>query len=432
MPEPVHRSQPRARARLLALVLAPCLLLLCAGRLEAHPHNTIPPVDVTITIQGAEILVLLDMEKWQIVAWGEPVSRYVDLESAVPAAKAIQKLQQRLEVAVDGVVVEPVLRTLGDPPFDEKVIAPRVKLAVVYPATKPPSTVRLTWKDFFGIHWENEAQVPMLIEADSQIDTATLTKGEPQYTWHRRAPAAFRTAAAPSAPPPEGSRWPVVPLALGVLALGISFVPPLRRLRGAPRWAPACALLAAGAVLYANGVGSVETPWGRSLPPTEKQARDVFTSLLSNVYRSMDAKGETAKEREEKIYALLAASVEKPILDDLYGDIYESLVLRDQHGMVARVEDVTVTETAIRFPENGSTTQFTAAATWDLKAAVSHLGHTHKRQNLYRADVVVRNDGGAWRIASVLMRERMRLDNGKGGLLDKPKALEPTTGDEPR
>jgi hypothetical protein len=133
----------------------------------------------------------------------------------------------------------------------------------------------------------------------------------------------------------------------------------------------------------------------------------------------MDAKS------EGEIYDLLSVSVERPILDGLYGDIYESLVLRDQGGVIARVEDVDVQDVAIAFPENDSTSLFTATATWLLKASVSHQGHTHQRQNLYRAEVVLRHDGTAWRIASVTMLERKRLDDGKGGLLDTPKDLAP-------
>jgi hypothetical protein len=133
----------------------------------------------------------------------------------------------------------------------------------------------------------------------------------------------------------------------------------------------------------------------------------------------MDAKS------EKEIYALLSASVERTILDGLYGDIYESLVLRDQGGVIARVEDVGVKDVAIAYPENGSTTQFTATAAWVLKASVSHQGHTHVRQNHYRAEVVLRHDGTAWRIASITMLERKRLDDGKGGLLDTPKDLAP-------
>jgi hypothetical protein len=106
-------------------------------------------------------------------------------------------------------------------------------------------------------------------------------------------------------------------------------------------------------------------------------------------------------------------------------------VLRDQGGAVARVEDVALTDAKIAFPANGSTTQFTADATWLLDAAVSHLGHTHRRKNQYRAEVVVRHDGASWHFASVHMLERKRLDDGRGGLLDAPQELPVTDPDPP-
>ena len=414
---PTAAPSPRSRAPALLPALLVTTLLLGVGTAEAHPHNTTPPVDVTIVIRGPEVTALLDVEKMLL-------SR--DVAATVPDDAAFAWLREHLEVAIDGAVAEPVLRSFLEAPFDTTVKSPHVKVSVAYPTTRRPTSLRVTWKDFFGIVWEGAAQLPLLIEADLHVDSVTLAKHEPEYVWHRKPPAAFRTSGAPQAQPAAPGTIPLAALALGALALLLPFVGPWRRRAGIARWAPSGVALGAGAAVFLAGLGTIRTPWGHAVPPTEAQARTILTSLLHNVYRAMDVRTENQAvdaKVEKEIYALLEASVERPILDGLYGDIYESLVLRDQGGVVARVEDVSVADVAIAYPADESATQFTATATWQLKAAVSHLGHTHKRQNLYRADILLRHDGSAWRMASITMLERKRLDDGRGGLLDTPKDI---------
>lgn len=422
-----HAALPRpARPRRLAAVAAVLALLAVSLPAEAHlGHATPPPVDLMFTIQGSRVTALIAMEKYQVASWGQPPRPHVDVETPIPGEEAARRLPLRLEVAIDGVVVAPVLERFDDPPVGEKTLVPQVRLLVSYPTGKPPTSLRIGWKDFLGIIWETESQVPLLVEADHQIDTFMLTKVEREFTWHRRPPAAFRGAAPPPPAPPEGRRVPLVPVGLAAVGLALAFLPPLRRRTGRGRWAVPGGALATGGLLLALGVGQVETTWGKAIPHSDAQARAIFTGLLNNVYRAFDAPSEGA------IYDLLSASVERQLLDGLYGDVYESLVLRDQGGAVARVEEVTPLAVTVRYPPNGAVTQFTVDATWLLDAAVSHMGHTHVRKNRYRAEVVVRHDGQSWHIAAVDMRERRRLDDGRGGLLEEPKDLMPADADLP-
>ena len=52
-----------------------------------------------------------------------------------------------------------------------------------------------------------------------------------------------------------------------------------------------------------------------------------------NIYGAFDAAS------EDEIYDLLATSVDTALLDELYGEIYESLILRSEGGAVCRIEE---------------------------------------------------------------------------------------------
>jgi hypothetical protein len=401
---PAQRLLPRL---LLALALLGTALTVSAPPAAAHPHATNPPVDIVLRIKGVEVVAIVDLEKWQILSWGHRATPRIDLTASVPAPEAMRRLSERLEVALDGVVVAPVLRGYLEAPLDEENLKPRAMLSVAYVASEPPKSVRLLWKNFTGIHWETEQQVPLTIEASSGVDTTTLTKAEPEYVWRPRPPAAWRSIAAPPPPAPPSTRLPVAAIALGLLALALPFVGPLKRRTAAVRFVPSVALLCVAAVVLRLDVGRVEAPWDRELPPSEAQAKAVFVGLVKNVYLAFEA------ESEGKIYDLLAASVERPLLDGLYGDVYESLVMRTAGGALVRVKEFVPGEVTVKFPANGSTTQFDVDGAWTVTGAMFHQGHGHERTISYRAQATVRNDGSGWRIAAITMIEHKRTDDGK-------------------
>lgn len=383
--------------------------LAAAGRAaQAHPHNTMPPVDIVLTYGQGGLDGLVDVSKYQLASWLPTPPRFVDLEADIPDDVALARVLTRLSVEADGVPLVPVLRHQTDGGGFDPVNQPRLKLVLFYPCARTPKTVRVLWKEFLGIIWENGAQVPFVVQVGSQVDSVTLTPEEPEFIWRERPVAAFRSSPAPLPDPPHGRPLPLPALALAGLALALPFVGPWRRRRPWVRLAPSAGALALAGGAFALGLGSVEAPWGRAQPPSESQARLIFTTLLQGVYRAFDA----TSERE--IYDRLAASVERSLLRDLYGEVYESLVLRETGGgAVCQVEDMTAGDLAVRFPPGGSTMQFDVDAAWTVKGKVSHWGHDHRRENLYKAGVTVRNDGTSWRIAGVEMREHKRVDDGR-------------------
>jgi hypothetical protein len=170
-------------------------------------------------------------------------------------------------------------------------------------------------------------------------------------------------------------------------------------------------MLAARAVIFAYDKGSRFTfspgepifkwdnPGAPPLPAVtavstgEKSREAVAESLLRNVYRAFDY------HSESDIYDALARSVHGDLLADLYLKIKQGLIMQEQGGAVARVQQVKVVKTE---PVEGkSKTGFAESVTWQVEGTVEHWGHIHTRVNEYSAGLEIEPDGGSWKITAL-------------------------------
>jgi hypothetical protein len=170
-------------------------------------------------------------------------------------------------------------------------------------------------------------------------------------------------------------------------------------------------LLAARAVIFAYDKGSRFTfyphqpvfkwdnPGAPPLPAVtaistgEKSREAVAQSLLRNVYRAFDY------HSESDTYDALARSVQGDLLADLYLKIKQGLIMQEQGGAVARVQEVKVVKTE---PTEGkSKNGFAERVTWQVEGTVEHWGHIHTRVNEYSADLEIEPAGGAWKITAM-------------------------------
>ena len=169
-------------------------------------------------------------------------------------------------------------------------------------------------------------------------------------------------------------------------------------------------MLAARAVIFAYDKGSRFTFYPREplfkwdnpgAPPLpavaaistgEKSREAVAESLLRNVYRAFDY------HSESDIYDALARSVQGDLLADLYLKIKQGLIMQEQGGAVARVQEVKVvkTEEAAK-SERG----FVERVTWQVQGTVEHWGHIHTRINEYSADLKIESAGASWKIIAL-------------------------------
>jgi hypothetical protein len=170
-------------------------------------------------------------------------------------------------------------------------------------------------------------------------------------------------------------------------------------------------MLAARAVIFAYDKGSRftfyprepvfkwENPGAPSLPAAtaistgEKSRELVAESLLRNVYRAFDYHGES------DIYDALARSVHGDLLADLYLKIKQGLIMQEQGGAVARVQEVRVVKTE---PVEGKTKHgFAERVTWQVEGTVEHWGHIHTRINEYSASLAIEPIEGSWKITAM-------------------------------
>ena len=139
--------------------------------------------------------------------------------------------------------------------------------------------------------------------------------------------------------------------------------------------------------------GAPPLPAVTAISASEKSREAVAESLLRNIYRAFDYHSET------DIYDALARSVHGDLLADLYLKIKQGLIMQEQGGAVARVQEVKVlkTEPAEGKSKNG----FAERVTWQVEGTVEHWGHIHTRVNEYSADLKIEPADASWKITAL-------------------------------
>ncbi len=270
-----------------------------------------------------------------------------------------------------------------------------------------------------------EANPLTLVQPDGALEIAaeldafntnkiiTFTPTEPEYVWH--APAKSNTDGSGGvllgASDNAGFPIPVLPIVLIGGWVLLLFV--VRATRYWPRVRePALALTVLPVIVSMtfSGVWVVRMGfgWQGNMPP--ENAEEIFAALHRNVYRAFDFK------TESDIYDVLSTSVAGELLDDVYNEVYQSLIMRDQGGAVARIQSVDLLDTEIvaaRIEQaEGEQSAYGVQTTWRVDGMVYHWGHTHSRRNVYEAMYTVARSEDAWKIVSVemLRQERMNLN----------------------
>ncbi len=390
----------------LAWCLAPTASF--ASSLARHPG---PSVWGEITIEDDHVLFRLegaaDPFKTCLALPRIPIGP-LEPDQLQEIRTSIEKFaHDKLVMKLDGKKVDPKIDTLhiqdGKP---DEASWKSAYFTMIYPSAGPPQHLTVVWPAFEG---EGVNYIPIVIRrgAKGSPRQFQLYPEEPEYTWHADSVRPRITGEVKKLTGPRGT----IDLPLGSLAaillaaLFLFFAPKL------PRWVGifGCgALLIAAIAMKPMFHRSVPWPFAHAAPlPSESQAKDLFKTLNANIYRAFDA------ETESGIYDLLADSVDAKLLDDLYGQVYESLILREQGGAICNVDSVEDIDGSVdlnAFP-NSDPPQFKVTWHWRVMGAVSHWGHVHRRMNEYKADFVVGHDGESWKISSVKVTEQKRVDD---------------------
>ncbi len=139
---------------------------------------------------------------------------------------------------------------------------------------------------------------------------------------------------------------------------------------------------------------SVNDPLSAPAELSQEESRVVFTALHQGIYRSLDF------GTEDRIYDVLATSVDGTLLENLYLQLRQSLELREQGGAIARIRKIEYGQgfvvgrdlTATPWPG------FQYRSSWTVAGSVEHWGHVHERQNQFDAVFTIEPREGDWKI----------------------------------
>jgi len=359
----------------------------------------------------------------------EPIFRAVAEYYGVTRAGAQSLVSQRPNVVrIDGIEVRPVIRTIEvvrpepetRPGFIQNpaLLIPRVHIVAEYLCAAPPKQVSMIWGTYPRDFLANERDVPPTADIEAvltgygQLDIITFTQSEPEYVWHAPASMRQRMAIVPPIVKVSAShRVPVIAIAFTALAVGAGLRAGLRPAGGSKKPFAASVRLCLFSVVLAAAAWAYEWPSARQGPAgdlSDIDAAAVFGPLHTNIYRAFDY------SRESDIYDALATSVDGPMLDTVYNDVYRALVMQEEGGALSRVKNLTPISTTIlsHGVEAGSgSSQFEVEANWRVQGVVYHWGHSHERTSEHAARYLIAARPAGWRIVGVVPVSQQRMQS---------------------
>ncbi|MGK0220296.1 MAG: hypothetical protein ACI9HE_003807 [Planctomycetota bacterium] len=387
--------------------------------LLAAPHGG-PPVYMQASVKGERLELVLSGEQLSLGEWfGVPGRSELPLSEerrAALLAGAREDLAGLLELSVDGQTLE--LRVLGLKAFAPEAGSfgkePSYELRVEAELSSDPLRMDCHWLRFPKPSAPKDPSAPprelgdsskervtlAITSAEGVFDWVSLMRSEPSYTWHKPA-APVPIKLLPTGEPPAASGGLVRGFSAGALVLALCLAAGvlLGRATGAPGVRRSVHLAGCLAALMVGRSFSQAAPM-----PSPEQALELFGNLHSNMYRAFESSS------RDEVYELLAASVDGPILDAMYGDIYEGLILREDGGAVAQVERVEVLEREfdpVLTAELGGS-GFGVRWVWRVHGRVTHFAHEHQRLERIEARYSVRASKQGWRIAGVQVLSQER------------------------
>ncbi|MFT5285002.1 MAG: hypothetical protein ACI8TQ_001163 [Planctomycetota bacterium] len=396
--------------------LLSCLVLLWFSAFSARAPHIGPPVWMELTVADETLTLSLAGEpKALLVLLGEDLELVGPLDDSEMkrVEEAFEALfEEQRPLHIDGVPQRGALSEIVIPDDDaEEDDWLVVNAHYAVELEQPARSVGVQWNRYDGAVYQGEQFIPLTVLSGRSVrGQALLHPEEPEYIWHPD--------------PDNGNREPrlitgftVQPVArvieLPVLSIGIVlgaialFVLSSRGQRSRPmlRTSAFVALLTAAGV-HDMGRVTLSSPFeNKVVIPSQAEALAIFESLHQNIYAAFMA------DTENEIYELLAVSVDASLLDELYGDIYESLILREQGGAICSIEGVEGgVGQAILPREEDALPIYQVDWSWQVNGVVSHWGHLHRRRNEYVGQYEVGHDGQAWKITGVDILEHKRID----------------------
>ncbi|MCA8961216.1 MAG: hypothetical protein KDC38_11915 [Planctomycetes bacterium] len=400
-------------------------VVLTLASLWLVPHSTAvahdPPdifFEYDLTAERLQSKVMIKDDLYRHWIRDHRASQFLDMSDAEfdRAKKVIRDFFDEYgPVEIDRVHVTPIVVSAD---FQESFAAndriDYIEIILEYGTKGLPRQVQISWNRF---DTANPSWPLPLVSASFEYDTTNkfynFYPGEPGGVWHT--PQLPRRNIERSTVPPPPSRWRIPIPTLSVLAL-VALASVFYFARNVGRtwaWGSIAAGLIAAVACAPYGVREIAPWWHASAPPPSvDEAREIFEALHRNVYRAFDY------DTEDEIYDALARSVDDRLLDSVYNEVYQSLVVQEEGGAMSKVRGVEIVDADVQLkdPSEGGDepVTFSVECRWRVTGTVVHWGHSHWRTNEYQARYTLRRDADRWRIVDVDLESQKRIEGGDG------------------
>jgi hypothetical protein len=160
-------------------------------------------------------------------------------------------------------------------------------------------------------------------------------------------------------------------------------------------------LLVAAVATWGWGGFSIREPGSEVPTVREDQAAEIVNALLLNIYHAFDHRDES------KVYDVLDASVNGPLLERVYIDVLRGLQFEDGDGPRVKVTHLDLRQTHPE-PLDGEE-GFRCDTEWVAVGNVVHWGHSHTRLNKYHAWLTIKPVDGTWKVTNLEIVEEGRI-----------------------
>ena len=160
------------------------------------------------------------------------------------------------------------------------------------------------------------------------------------------------------------------------------------------------------AIAVSRSVGfTIDHPWQKPAELSQDQATAIFQKLHQGVYRSLDFGS------EDRVYDVLATSVNGPLLETLYLQLHQSLEMKEQSGAVARIQSINYESGEVTPRQSASIPWpgFEYHSTWTVAGTVEHWGHIHERRNRFDAGFIIEPCDGQWKITRMDIADQQQI-----------------------
>ena len=320
---------------------------------------------------------------------------------------------QQSQVRIDGATSRPLLdrvefvrvspqgiQSVGD---SQRLTLPTALVGVIlaYVTTGPPQEVTANWTYFN----ERITSIPATVIDPVSRLPYDVTRAEPTLRWTNLLDDYNYRVATIDAIAAQAGDWlefSVPGVLLCLAAASIAGFGSLLGLAGVRRVAAVALLFALAVGVWPHGKVAARNPLDPPYQFPEVEAIQVIQGLLQNIYRAFDFRA------EDDVYDKLAVSVSGDLITDIYLQNQRRLLMQEQGGARAKVQDVQLLD-AVQVGPQTRRGEFIFQCLWRITGTVNHWGHSHQRRNQYGARIAIRPVEETWKIIALDVTEEQRL-----------------------